>query len=149
MSTLTVRLHIIEDDMTNKYILLPIASLTLMIFIFGCGSKGENPFQSPKPSETWNGTWVSSTVISSGTISLTINQSENIFYGVITMTGSPCFSTATITTWIVDGNTVNWSSPEIGNFTGTISGGSITGTYSVTSTGACFSDTGIFSVTSM
>lgn len=132
--------------MTNKYMLLPIASLAFMIFLFGCGSK-ENPFTSPKPVETWSGTWVSSKVISSGTISITITQSGTTFSGSITMAGSPCFSTATITSWTVAGNTVNWSSPEIGNFTGTILGASIAGTYSVTSTGACFGDAGIFSVT--
>jgi hypothetical protein len=136
--------------MTNKYILLPIASLVFIVFLFGCGSSRniENPFSSPKPVRTWNGTWNSSKVTSSGTIFITLTQSETTFSGSMTMTGSSCFSTATITSWTVDGNTINWSSPEIGNFTGTISGASIAGTYSVTSTGACFGDTGTFAVTS-
>jgi len=133
--------------MANKFILLPIASLAFMIFLFGCGSK-ENPFTSPKPAETWNGTWVSSNDVSSGTMSMTITKSGTTYSGSLTMAGFPCFSTATITGWTVAGDTVTWSSPEIGNFTGTISGASISGTYSVTSPGACFGDTGVFSVTS-
>ena len=133
--------------MTNKHLFLPIASLALMIFLLGCGSK-ENPFTSPKPVGIWTGTWVSSNVISSGTMSVTIAQSGTTSSGSITMTGSPCFSTGTITGWTVAGDAVSWSSPEIGNFAGTISGASISGSFSVTSAGACFGDTGIFSVTS-
>jgi len=135
--------------MTNKYMVLPIVSFAFMIFLFGCGNNKEDPFTAPKPVETWSGTWASSKIVSSGTISITIAQSGTTFSGGITLSGSPCFSTATVTGWTVAGATVNWSSPEIGNFAGTISGASISGTYSVTSTGACFGDTGIFSVTSL
>ena len=134
--------------MINKYPLLPIASIAFMLFFLGCGGKENDAFSSPTPVETWTGTWTSSTVISSGTISMTITQSGTIYSGNMTMAGSPCFSTATITGWTVSGDSVNWRSPEIGNFTGNISGASISGTYSVTSAGACFGDTGIFSVTS-
>jgi hypothetical protein len=134
--------------MSNKYILLITASLVFVTFLLGCGNGGSNPYSSPNVAETWNGIWVSSKVISSGTISMTITHSDTAFSGSITMSGSPCFSTATIADWTVAGDTVSWSSPEIGNFTGTISGATISGTYSVTSAGACFGDTGIFSVTS-
>ena len=136
--------------MTNKYILLLIASLFFMTFLLGCGKKGEssNPFSSPHLAETWNGIWISNKVISSGTFSITVTQSGTVFSGSITMNGSSCFSTATVTGWTVAGNAVSWSSPEIGDFTGTISGATISGTYSVTSAGACFGDTGVFSVTS-
>ena len=79
---------------------------------------------------------------------MTITHADTAFSGSITMSGSPCFSTSTIADWTVAGDTVNWSSPEIGSFTGTISGATISGAYSVTSAGACFGDTGIFSVTS-
>jgi len=98
--------------------------------------------------EIWNGIWISSKVIASGTISMKITQPPSTaFSGSIAMTGSPCFSTATITGWTVVGDNVSWSSPEIGTFTGTISGATISGTYSVTSAGACFGDAGVFTVT--
>lgn len=133
--------------MTNKNAVMLIASLAFMTVLFGCGNKGNNPLTTPNLMKTWNGTWVSSKVVSSGTISMTITHPGNTYSGSMIMTGSPCFSTATVTGWAVDGNTVNWSSPEIGNFTGTITGASINGTYSVTS-GTCSGDNGIFSVTS-
>ncbi len=133
--------------MINKYILPLIVSLVLTAFLLGCGKQEFNTFESPRPVEIWDGFWASNKVTASGTISLTVNQSGTAFSGSITMTGSPCFSTSTIAGWTVAGDTVSWSSPGIGNFTGTISGASIVGTYSVTSSGACFGDTGIFSVT--
>jgi hypothetical protein len=135
--------------MINKCILL-IITVAFMTFPSGCGRKegGNNPFVAPAPLQIWNGIWVSSKVIASGTMSLTVTQSGTTFSGSITLTGSPCFSTSPITGWTVTGNAVSWSAPEIGNFTGIISGDSISGTYSVTSAGACFSDTGTFSVTS-
>ena len=134
--------------MTNKYLLQLSASLVFMTFLLGCGSSEKsNPFTSPNVAETWNGIWVSSKVVSSGTFSVTVTQSDTTFSGSMTMSGSPCFSTSTIAVWTVSGNTVSWSSPEIGDFTGTISGATISGTYSVTSAGACFGDTGIFSIT--
>ncbi len=137
------------DDMTNKNVIVLIASIAFMTLLFGCGNKGNNPLTEPKLAETWNGTWVSSKVVSSGTISITITRPGNAYSGTIIMTGSPCFSTASVTDWIVSGSTVNWTSPEIGNFEGTITGASITGTYAVTATSACSGDTGIFSVTSL
>ncbi len=135
--------------MISKYILLSIASLVFVTLLFSCGEKGNNPLTSPNLAETWNGTWVSSKVVSSGTISITVTRPDSTFSGTVIMTGSPCFSMASVTEWLVSGNTVNWTSPEIGNFTGTITGASITGTYAVTATGACSGDTGIFSVTSL
>jgi len=96
--------------MTNKYLFLPIASLALMIFLVGCGSK-ENPFTSPKPVGIWTGTWASSTVISSGTMSVTIVQSGTTPSGSITMNGSPCFSTGTITGWTVAADAVSLEFP--------------------------------------
>jgi hypothetical protein len=137
------------DDMINRFILLPIASLAFLTFLYGCGEKGSNPLTEPNLAETWYGTWVSSKVVSSGTLSMTITRPDTTYSGRMIMTGSPCFSTASITEWIVNGNTVNWISPEIGNFTGTIIGASITGTYAVTATGACSGDTGIFSLTDL
>ena len=134
--------------MINKYILLLIASLAFMTFLLGCGRGGGNPYSSPNLAETWNGIWISGHVISSGTISMTITQSDSAFSGSITMSGSSCFPTSTIAGWTVMGDTVSWSSPGIGSFTGTISGATISGTYSVTSAGECSGDTGIFSVTS-
>jgi hypothetical protein len=136
-----------EHDMTNKHILLLIVPIAFFTFLSGCGKESENPYASPNVAQTWNGIWVSSKVISSGTLSMTITQSDTAFSGSITMSGSPCFTTATVTGWTVVGNAVSWSSPEIGNFSGTISGASISGTYSVTAAGACFGDTGVFSIT--
>ncbi len=135
--------------MINKYILLTTASLAFVTFLFSCGEKGRNPFTSPSLAETWNGTWVSSKVVSSGTISITVTRPDSNYSGTMIMTGNPCFSMASITDWIVSGNTVNWTSPEIGSFSGTITGASIIGTYAVTATSACSGDTGIFSLTSL
>ncbi len=135
--------------MINKYILLNIASLVFVTLLFSCGEKGRNPFTAPNLVETWNGTWASSKVVSSGTISITVTRPDSTYSGSMIMTGNPCFSMASITDWIVSGNTVNWTSPEIGSFSGTITGASITGTYAVTATSACSGDTGIFSVTGL
>lgn len=136
----------------SKYILLLIASLTFMTFLLGCGNGGNISALSLPVVETWNGIWVSNSVVASGTVSMTITRSDTAFSGSITMSGSSCFVTSTITGWTVTGNTVSWSSPEIGNFTGTVSGASISGTYSVppttTAASACFGDSGVFSVTS-
>ena len=136
--------------MINKHILLLIITLFIVSFLSGCGGgeQGGTFPDTPAPLQIWNGTWVSSKVIANGTMSLTVTQSGTAFTGSITMNGSSCFSTSSITGWTVSGNSVNWSAPAIGNFTGTISGGSISGTYSVTAAGACFGDTGIFSVIS-
>jgi hypothetical protein len=152
-----------HNDMASKYPLLLIAALVFMIFLFSCGSDKNNAFTSPSPVAIWDGTWVNSSVIASGTVSMTITQASfqpgtlpgtspgpqpvNTFSGSITMTGSPCFSTSPVNSGIVTGNTISWSSPGIGDFTGTISGASISGTFSVTSAGACLGETGIFSLT--
>lgn len=137
-----------EDDMKkNGYVLLLIASLAFMTLLLGCGGGGDNTFASPNVAGTWTGIWVSNKVIASGTVSITVTQSDTTYSGSMTMSGSPCFSTSTITDWTVSGVTVSWSSPAIGNFTGTISGATISGTYAVTSAGACLGDTGIFTVT--
>ncbi len=114
---------------------------------------GNDPLASPNLAATWTGNWVSSKISSSGTFSVTVTQFSatviqpgTALSGSMTMSGSPCFSTSAFTDWIVSGNAVSWSSPEIGKFTGTITGATISGTYSVTSAGACFGDTGVFSL---
>jgi len=135
--------------MRNKCIVLLLVSFAFLTFLPGCGREGgSNPFDSPTPLQIWYGTWASSKVVASGTMTLTVTQTDTTFSGSITLSNSPCFVTSPITGWTVAGNSVSWSSPEIGNFSGTITGATISGTYSVTAAGACFGDTGIFSVTS-
>jgi hypothetical protein len=159
---LTLKNEYPEDDMANKYPLLLLAALAFMVFLFSCGSDKSTAYTSPAPAATWDGTWVSGSVIASGTISVNITQSTfqpgtlpgtnpgpqtvNTFSGSVTMTGSPCFSSSPINGGTVTGNTISWSSPGIGNFTGTISGASISGTYTVTAAGACLGETGVFSL---
>jgi len=141
-------IYIKEVDMINKYMLQLVITLAILTFLLGCGRGDRNtPLTSPGGLQIWSGTWTSSKVIASGTMSLTVSESDTSFSsGSITMSGSPCFSTSPITGWTVSGITVSWSAPEIGNFSGTITGGEISGTYSVTKAGACSGDTGIFSI---
>jgi len=137
-----------EVNMIKKHMLLPVITLAIITFLSGCGRGDRStPLTSPAGLQIWNGTWTSGKVIASGTMSLTVSESDTSFSsGSITMSGSPCFSTSPITGWTVSGITVSWSAPEIGNFSGTITGGEISGTYSVTKAGACSGDTGIFSI---
>ncbi|HXY54726.1 MAG TPA: hypothetical protein VEM40_08660 [Nitrospirota bacterium] len=136
--------------MISKHMLLMIITLVFTSFLSGCGGSEEGGTvpDTPAPTQIWNGTWVSNKVIANGTMSLTVIESGTAFTGSVTMNGSPCFSTSSITGWTVSGTTVSWSAPGIGNFIGTISGGLISGTYSVTSAGACFGDTGTFLIIS-
>ncbi len=112
--------------------------------IGGGGGGGSSP---ANVAGTWTGTWASNNKFNVGAISTTIARLGTTCSGTIMIGSSPCFSGGTITGGTVSGNTVSWSSPGIGNSSGTVSGTTITGAYSVTIAGACFGDTGTFSVT--
>jgi len=150
--------------MANKYLSVLVVSLAFMIILSSCGNDRSTAYSSPQPVAIWNGSWVNSNVVGSGALSMTITQSTfqpgnlpgtqppgpqpvNTFSGSITLSGSPCFSSAPIVNGTVSGVTISWNSPGIGNFTGTISGASISGTYTITAAGACFGNTGTFSFT--
>ena len=121
--------------------------LFVMVIVAGCGSGGGGSSPPANIGGTWSGSWSSSVVAQSGSVAATVSQSGTTFSGNISIGNSPCFSNGTITGGIVSGNRVSWSATGIGNFSGTVFGTSLTGTYSVTLAGICFGDNGNFSVT--
>ncbi len=135
-----------EDFIMKKLSRLLI--LFLIPLVTACGGGGGGGGSSTaNVAGNWTGTWASNKVLASGTISATITQSGTTFSGSMILTGSPCFSNGAISGGTFSGDTVSWISPGIVNFTGTVSGNTINGSYFVTLAGACYGDTGTFSVT--
>jgi hypothetical protein len=80
----------------------------------------------------WDGTWTStSSPGASGTFHIEFTQSGDQLNGSITITNSPCIATGTIT-GALDGNSITFGAVKGSQniaYTGTISGTSMSGTY--------------------
>jgi hypothetical protein len=101
-------------------------------------------------SGTWSGTWASSRG-SGGTVQALISQSGASLSGTATVTGSPCFTSGSISGSVFGNNVafgVLFGEGQQANFSATVGSGgtSMSGTYSV-SGGACNGDTGSFNLT--
>jgi tetratricopeptide (TPR) repeat protein len=115
------------------------------------GSSGGDESTPPPPAPldltgAWVGTWNDPTSGDSGSISLNLTQTDTSVTGTVSVTGSDCISTGTIT-GTVSGSTLN-SEIVSGDFTAsynaTCTSTSMNGTYGVTS-GECDGDVGNFS----
>lgn len=98
---------------------------------------------------SWRGTWSSSSDRGGGMVSATFTRSETAITGRVTIGGSPCLTSGNIT-GEVTGSSVTFGAVQGSdrvNFTGRITGGTLSGTYSVpTSFSICSGDTGTFTV---
>ncbi len=94
----------------------------------------------------WSGSWVSSSV-GGGSLLVNITQSGSSFSATVSMSGSPCLSSGSLSGTITGNNIVGAivSGGNTINFTLTFTSTSVSGTYSVTA-GACAGDTGTISL---
>lgn len=128
-----------------KSIILIALVICLVCSISGCGGYGSS-HSAGLLAGTWQFTFVSATNGSS-TVSGSLTQTGNNFTGTVTLTNSCATSgmfSGTISGYAVTG-TIAETSPETISFTGTVAtgGGSVSGTYQVTSaTGACAAASG-------
>lgn len=138
--------------MKRVLVVITLASLFLLLFL-GCGGGGgggsdsgnDNGGSSLNLAGTWNGNWVSSRGVNSGTLSTSLTQNGTSISGTVTITGSPCMSSATVS-GSISGSQLTLQANSL-NFSATATSTSISGTYSVTS-GACAGDTGYISMAS-
>ena len=126
--------------------------VSLLIFSTACG--GSNVVSTPPSvnlSGMWKGTWASNQSPRGGNVEAVISQSGTSLSGTATVTGSPCFTSGSVS-GAVSGNNVTFgvlfSGGQQALFSGTVgSGGTIiSGTYAV-SGGLCNGDTGSFNLT--
>ena len=85
---------------------------------------------------TWTGTWkrTSPAVPGQGDLTLTLQQQGDAITGTVTETGSACFASAPVT-GTVNGSSVTFkiSEPKVtATYNATVSGSTLTGTYSIT-----------------
>ena len=124
--------------------------LLFSLAVAGCGGGGVISTPPLNVAGTWSGTWASSRG-SGGTVQAVISQSGTSLSGTATVTGSPCFTSGSIS-GSVSGNNVAFGvlfgGGQQANFSAAVGSGgtSMSGTYSV-SGGACSGDTGSFNLT--
>ena len=126
--------------MTHKT-LFP-AVVVLVLVLAACG--GPAP-QTADVAGQWAGTWTSDEIEAGGSLEATFAQTGNEISGTVTIDGSPCLATGTITGSVSSSNVTFGavSGPDGIEFSGTVGATSMNGTYSVES-GLCAGDTGTF-----
>jgi hypothetical protein len=134
--------------MRTRFVLL--SSLLLLASACGGGSSTSSDSNGTSPSSvnlsgTWNGRWTSVTGVSGATTS-TFVQNGSTVTGEFRFTGSPCFAAAKFEGTIVGSDLTGTARAGgiVVTMSGTVTSGSIDGTYSVGQAGACSNDTGTF-----
>ena len=99
-------------------------------------------------SGNWSGSWISGNGIERGNLSMSLIQNESNLSGTVIINGSPCFSAGNIS-GIVSRN--NMASAILSgdlriDFSGTMVGNNINGSYAVINGGACTGDSGTWMV---
>jgi hypothetical protein len=129
-----------------------ISLAIVMAFAAACGAGGYVG-TALNLTGTWSGSWASSVVPASGTVTANITQSGSSISGSATIIGSPCFTGGNVS-GSAYGNTVTFGVLSQGgtmraNFSGVVNtaGSMMSGSYSVNGTGVCVGDSGTFSLT--
>src|SRR5512143_292971 len=114
----------------------------------GCGGGGSGSPPSAGVAGQWNGAWLSTNGIDSGTFSLSLDQSGSSVSGQALFDGSSCFSGGTFS-GSVSGSALHGSVADVVarvTVDASIKDSAMNGTYSVPSGGACTGDSGTFAL---
>ncbi len=124
-----------------------VGLLTLIASGGGGGGGGGDDSTITDVTGFWSGTWTSNVSGGSGAVAAQLSQNGTALSGVFYIDGSPCITNGDIDGTIT-GNSIDFtvsSGTDDIHISGSLSGGLITGTYSV-SIGLCAGDHGTFSL---
>ena len=124
-----------------------IAVLVFSTTLVACGGGGSSSgITNDGVTGNWSGTWRSSTG-QAGQLTASFTQSGGTFSGPTTIYNSVCFGKE-YSTGTVSGSTIQIAITNNGIiFDGAVSGNTVSGTYLVYRSGACYGDAGTFVMT--
>lgn len=131
-----------------------ILTALLALFLTSCGGGGGGSDEgtSLNLTGTWSGNWSSSVTTSdTGSLSSTLTQTGTLISGTVDVTGSPCFTSGSVSGKITDGTvtfTVTSGQSSVAYSAANATSISMNGQYVVKNTGTlCDGDTGDFTLT--